>query len=415
MPRQFRTLAFWSGWLACLWLLALPARAQEPSAVRLWPSPDYTRLAIESRQPIEYKYFQLANPDRLVIDLHDVAPNAVLDGLPSAVQADDPFVSSIRVGLNRPGVTRVVLTLKAPIRPSIFSLPPTGGYGDRLVVDLYPAQGKRFSAAQILEGQDQPGALQSPAAPPQRKVVIVVDPGHGGEDPGATGPDGVHEKTVTLAIGKRIKALLDQQPGIKAYLTRNGDYFIPLGERVKIAQELHADLFVSIHADSAPPGVIAEGTSVYALSEKGATSVAARWLAKNENASDLVGGVNVNVRDKYLRRTLFDLSQTATINDSLKLGHDVLDAVAKMNPLHYSHVEQAAFAVLKSPDIPSILVETAYISNPVEEKQLIDPAYQEKLAEAIVAGIVDYVHHQPSWERTRLAEESGAAARRRGR
>ena len=404
-------------WLACLWLFALPARAQEPSAVRLWPSPDYTRLAIESRQPIEYKYFQLGDPDRLVIDLHDVAPNAVLDRLPAAVQADDPFIASIRVGLNRPGVTRVVLTLKVPVRPSVFSLPPTGDYGDRLVVDLYPAQGKRFSAAQILEGQDQPRASQSPAAPPQRKVIVVVDPGHGGEDPGATGPDGVHEKTVTLAIGKRIKALLDQQPGIKAYLTRNGDYFIPLGERVKIAQELHADLFVSIHADSAPPGVIAEGTSVYALSEKGATSVAARWLARNENASDLVGGVNFNVRDKYLRRTLFDLSQTATINDSLKLGHDVLDAVAKMNPLHYSHVEQAAFAVLKSPDIPSVLVETAYISNPVEEKQLIDPVFQEKLAKAIVTGIVDYIHHQPSWERTRLAEEGGGSARRgmRGR
>ena len=404
-------------WLACLWLFALPARAQEPSAVRLWPSPDYTRLAIESREPIEYKYFQLDHPARLVLDLHDVAPNAVLEKLPAAVQADDPFIASVRVGLNRPGVTRVVLTLKTPVKPSIFSLPPTGGYGNRLVIDLYPAQGQRFSAAQILEGQDVGTPPPSAALPPRHKVVVVVDPGHGGEDPGATGPDGVHEKTVTLAIGKRIKALLDQQPGIKAYLTRNGDYFIPLGERVKIAQELHADLFVSIHADSAPPGVVAEGTSVYALSEKGATSVAARWLARNENASDLVGGVNFNVRDKYLRRTLFDLSQTATINDSLKLGHDVLDAVAKMNPLHYSHVEQAAFAVLKSPDIPSVLVETAYISNPVEEKQLIDPAFQEKLAKAIVAGIVDYVHHQPSWERTRLAEDSGtyAVPGRRGR
>ena len=404
-------------WITCLWLFALPARAQEPSAVRLWPSPDYTRLAIESREPIEYKYFQLDHPARLVLDLHDVAPNAVLEKLPAAVQADDPFIASVRVGLNRPGVTRVVLTLKTPVKPSIFSLPPTGGYGNRLVIDLYPAQGQRFSAAQILEGQDVGTPPPNAALPPRHKVVVVVDPGHGGEDPGATGPDGVHEKTVTLAIGKRIKALLDQQPGIKAYLTRNGDYFIPLGERVKIAQELHADLFVSIHADSAPPGVVAEGTSVYALSEKGATSVAARWLARNENASDLVGGVNFNVRDKYLRRTLFDLSQTATINDSLKLGHDVLDAVAKMNPLHYSHVEQAAFAVLKSPDIPSVLVETAYISNPVEEKQLIDPAFQEKLAKAIVAGIVDYVHHQPSWERTRLAEEGSGSARRgmRGR
>ena len=406
-------------WFAALLLLALPAWAQEPTAARLWPSPDYTRLAIESHGTIEYRYFQLGDPDRLVIDLHDVTPNAVLDKLPAAVQADDPFVSSIRVGLNRPGVTRVVLALKAAVKPSVFNLPPNGSYGNRLVVDLYPAQGKRFSAAQILQGQDTEAASAAPQAPPavprQRKVVIVIDPGHGGEDPGATGPDGVHEKTVTLAIAKRIKALINKQPGMKAYLTRNGDYFIPLGERVKIARELNADVFVSIHADSAPPGVVAEGTSVYALSEKGATSVAARWLAKNENASDLMGGVNLDVKDKYLRRTLFDLSQTATINDSLKLGHDVLDAVAKMNPLHYSTVEQAAFAVLKAPDIPSILVETAYISNPVEERQLADPAYQEKLAKAIVAGLTDYVEHQPSWERTHLAEEGGTRTDFNGR
>ena len=410
-------MSFLRCWLACLCLLALPAWAQEPSAARLWPSPDYTRLTIESQGAIDYKYFQLGDPDRLVLDLHGIAPNAVLDKLSAAVQADDPFIASIRVGLNRPGVTRVVLALKVPVKPSVFNLAPTGGYGNRLVVDLYPAHGRRFSAAEILRGEDRDAARAVPqtTARRARKIIVVVDPGHGGEDPGATGPDGLHEKTVTLAIARRIKALIDKQPGMKAYLTRNGDYFIPLGERVKIARELNADLFVSIHADSAPEGSTAEGTSVYALSEKGATSAAARWLARNENASDLVGGVNLDVKDKYLRRTLFDLSQTATINDSLKLGRDVLDAVGRMNPLHYAKVEQAGFAVLKAPDIPSILVETAYISNPVEEKLLADPDYQEKLAKAIVAGITDYLKHQPSWERTRLAEESGAAARRRGR
>jgi N-acetylmuramoyl-L-alanine amidase len=233
-------------------------------------------------------------------------------------------------------------------------------------------------------------------------VTIVIDPGHGGEDPGAKGRGGTHEKDVTLAIARRLKARIDLEPGMRAILTRDGDYFIPLAQRVIKARRVQADLLVSVHADAfVQPH--ARGSSVFALSERGATSAAARWLAKRENESDLIGGVNLGIKDPVLARTLLDLSQTAAINDSLKLGKAVLGELGDINRLHKTSVEQAGFAVLKAPDIPSILVETAFISNPEEEKRLKDSAYQEKIANAVLGGIRRYLAANPPLARTRLA------------
>ena len=237
---------------------------------------------------------------------------------------------------------------------------------------------------------------------PERTLIVAIDAGHGGEDPGAKGRRGTYEKNVTLAIARRLKEVIDREPNMRGVLTRDGDYFIPLQGRVQKARRLNADLFVSVHADSfIRPD--ARGSSVFALSEHGATSVAARWLAKKENEADLIGGVNLDVADPYLKQTLLDLSQTATINDSLKLARAVLDNLGRINTLHKGTVEQAGFAVLKSPDIPSILVETAFISNPAEEQKLTDDGYQQKLAEAIFSGIRNYFAKNPALSRARVA------------
>jgi N-acetylmuramoyl-L-alanine amidase len=381
------------------------AQALQLSASRLWPSPDYTRITLESTQPVAHKYFTLSNPERLVIDLEGVEAGPALNALAGQLGADDPYVGAIRVGLNRPGVMRVVLELKTAVKPSVFQLQPLDQYGHRLVVDLYPAQATDAPANPAMGLPPGPAETPRPAKTgvPQyaRLITVAIDAGHGGEDPGAIGANGSHEKDITLALAKKLKQKIDAQENMRAVLIRDGDYFVPLAQRVIKARAVKADLFMSIHADAfIKPH--ARGSSVFALSENGATSVAARWLAKKENEADLVGGVNIDVKDPFLKRTLIDLSQTATINDSLKLGHAVLKEIGGVNTLHKPQVEQAGFAVLKSPDIPSILIETAFISNPEEEKRLNDPAYQDQLVDAIVGGVKNYFDTHPLTAPSRL-------------
>lgn len=381
------------------------AQALQITASRLWPSPDYTRITLEAAEPVTHKYFTLSNPERLVIDLEGVEAGAAFDALASQLTADDPYIGAIRAGMNRPGVMRLVLDLKTAIKPSVFQLKPLGQYGHRLVVDLYPVQASNSAASPLAPPQPAAAEQAKPAKPgvPQyaRLITVAIDAGHGGEDPGALGANGSREKDITLALAKKLKQKIDAQENMRAVLVRDGDYFVPLGQRVVKARALKADLFMSIHADAfIKPH--ARGSSVFALSENGATSVAARWLAKKENEADLVGGINIDVKDPFLKRTLIDLSQTATINDSLKLGHAVLKEIGGVNTLHKSYVEQAGFAVLKAPDIPSILIETAFISNPEEEKRLNDPDYQDKLIDAIVDGVLNYFDKHPLTAPSRL-------------
>ncbi len=432
-----------------VWLLVLfaglmtPAWAQagETKAARVWPSPEYSRIAIEFERPIRYKQFNLKNPERIVIDLEGIEPEAALSEIADKVTPQDVYITSIRVARNRPGVTRLVVELKTEVRTQIFTLKPMGEYGHRLVMDLYPASmavfeqevesaietaGKRSENAKVAANTPPAGAepsvkvtdlrsvvkLEKPLKPEKplpgklefiRLITIAIDPGHGGEDPGASGANGSREKDITLSIAKRLKVIIDKQENMRAYLTRDSDYFIPLHERVNKARRVQADLFVSIHADAFIKSH-ARGSSVFALSEKGATSAAAKWLAKNENDADLIGGVNVGMKDLYLKQTLIDLSQTAQISDSLKLGKVVLEEIGGINQLHKPRVEQAGFAVLKAPDIPSILVETAFISNPEEEKRLLDEEYQDKMATAIVTGIKRYFDRNPPLARSKVAQ-----------
>ena len=345
----------------------------------------------------------MKDPERLVLDLEGVEIGPALAELHGKVATGDPYIDKLRVGRNRPGVVRVVIDLKAEVKPQVFTLKPVGEYGHRLVLDLYPvvppdplaalieADGKILK--QIEKAEKEPASV--PDKPKvTRLATIVIDPGHGGEDPGARGRLGSREKDITLTIGKRLKALIDAEPDMRAVLTRDADFFVPLQTRVDKARRVKADLFVSVHADAfIRPH--ARGSSVFALSERRATSEAARWLAKKENEADLVGGVNIDVKDKYLAQTLLDLSQTATIDHSLRLGNAVLGELGQVNALHKARVEQASFAVLKSPDVPSILVETAFISNPDEEKRLNDEDYQNHLALAILAGIKRYLAKHP--------------------
>ena len=412
------------------------------TSTRVWPALDYTRVTLESQKPIQHSLFGLENPERLVLDLDDVDLTATLNGLVEKIGANDPYVKSVRIGRFKPGTVRLVFDLKAKLKPQAFTLAPVGDYGHRLVLDLYPLeppdpllafldrhQSQRAAGADAAPAErTAPGApppavaelaqARQPAVAPERParaepgktrpassrlIIVAVDAGHGGEDPGARGRGGTYEKNITLAIAKKLKARIDQEPNMRAVLVRDGDYYIPLQMRVQKARRVHADLFVSIHADAfIKPD--ARGSSVFALSESGATSVAARWLAKRENEADLIGGVNLDVPDPYLKQTLLDLSQTATINDSLKLGKAVLAELGGINTLHKPRVEQAGFAVLKSPDIPSILVETAFISNPQEEKRLKDNQYQEKMADAVLSGIKRYFAKNPPLARDRLAQ-----------
>jgi N-acetylmuramoyl-L-alanine amidase len=388
--------------------------ADQIVATRIWPAPDYTRVTLESKNEIRYSLFPVNNPERLVLDLEGIEMSAVLSDLNNKVTADDPYIAKLRVGLNRPGVTRVVLDLKTVVKAQAFTIKPVADYGHRLVLDIYPAvptdpllallqdeaAKKSAPAAQPPIAEAAPAHIPPPAPAPTGKdkvarlATIVIDAGHGGEDPGARGRGGSYEKEVTLLIAKRLKAMVEQEPGLRVVMTRDSDYYLPLATRVEKARKVKADLFVSIHADAfVKPN--ARGSSVFALSERRATSEAARWLAKKENDADLIGGVNLDVKDRYLAQTLLDLSQTATISDSLKLGRHVLSELGAINTLHKPQVEQASFAVLKSPDVPSILVETAFISNPEEERRLNDDAYQDKLARAILNGIKRYFAKNP--------------------
>lgn len=415
-------------------LLVSPlGRAAEASvlAVRVWPAADYTRITLEGKTPFRYSQQIVKNPERLVIDLEEVEFNSVLQSLPSRITEADPYIQLIRAGRNRPGVVRLVVELKTEVKPQIFDLPPVGSYGHRLVVDLYPAVPLDPLLALLQKPSEPAMADASAALPPAtpeaanpapqarspqapeptrpmetrrggrrepdvaRLVTVALDPGHGGEDPGAVGAAGSYEKNVTLEIARRLKAKIDAQPNMRAMLTRDDDYFVPLHHRVQKARRVQADLFVSIHADAfVRPD--ARGSSVFVLSERGASSAAARYLAQKENEADLVGGINIaGARDGHLARTLLDLSQTASINDSLKVGKAVLSELGGINTLHNGGVEQAGFAVLKAPDIPSILVETAFISNPEEERRLNDDAYQDKMAHAIMRGIRKYFAESP--------------------
>ncbi len=390
-------------------------------AVRVWPAADYTRVTIELGAPLKFSHFIVKDPERLVVDLEGIEFSSVLDGLASKILPEDPNIKVLRAGRFKPGIVRLVMELKAEVKPQVFELPPVGNYGHRLVLDVYPAE-PPDPLMQLLERNElsntpESALAENAAGVPEnskgvkkrsdkpivdRLVTITLDPGHGGEDPGAVGRGGSYEKHVTLAIAKRLKAKIDAEPNMRAVLTRNTDYFVPLQMRVQKARRIRSDLFVSIHADAfTRPD--ANGSSVFALSENGASSSAARYLAQRENSADLIGGVNFDVKDPMLARTLLDLSQTATISDSLKLGKEVLNELGGINRLHKPHVEQAGFAVLKAPDIPSILVETAFISNPEEEKRLNDDAYQDKMAEAIIVGIRKYFAKNPPLAKSRLA------------
>jgi N-acetylmuramoyl-L-alanine amidase len=378
------------------------AQAQIASS-RIWPAQDYTRVTLESNAELRYTLFGVKNPDRLVLDIEGADLSPALTELAAKVGASDPYIEKLRVARNRPGVVRIVLDLKGEVKAQVFTLKPIADYGHRLVLDIYPLVAPDPLAALIESSGKvtpapppsiQPG--QEKQAPPKvaRLATIVIDPGHGGEDPGALGRHGSREKDITLMIAKRLKAMIDAEPDMRAVLTRDHDFFVPLHMRVDKARKVRADLFVSVHADAfLKPH--ARGSSVFALSERRASSEAAKWLARKENEADLVGGVNIDVKDKFLAQTLLDLSQTATMDHSLKLGTAVLGELGQVNTLHKSRVEQASFAVLKAPDIPSILVETAFISNPDEERRLNDDAYQDKLARAILGGIKRYLAKHP--------------------
>lgn len=394
-----------------LCFLAGVAHAQVTST-RIWPAQDYTRVTIETKQELKYQLFPVKHPERLVLDLEGVEFNDALNELNGKVSPEDPYIAKLRVGRNRPGVTRVVLDLKTEVKAQAFSLKPVANYGHRLVLDIYPLIAPDPLAALIAAGgriaeveQRAPAAASMAETAPEalvaqrrlkvaRLATIVIDAGHGGEDPGAIGRMGSREKDVTLAIAKRLRALIDSEQNMRAVLTRESDYYLPLYARVEKARRVKADLFVSVHADAFLQPQ-ARGSSVFVLSYHGATSEAAKWLAKKENDADLVGGVNLQSKDQYLAKTLLDLSQTATMDQSLRLGGAVLRHIGNVNRLHKAKVEQAGFAVLRAPDVPSILVETAFISNPEEERRLNDEEYQDKLARAMLAGVRDYIAKNP--------------------
>jgi len=412
-------------------------------AVRVWPASDYTRVTLESDAPLGARHFLAQDPPRLVIDVDGLELNGALRELVGKVRADDPYIAGLRVGQNQPRTVRMVIDLKQATAPQVFTLAPVAAYQHRLVFDLYPTrehdpllalirdkeQAERQVAKTIEDalgefigridrnlpplvaqappaGRDptNPSAALPPARAMQDKIdrliVVALDPGHGGEDPGAIGPSGLREKDVVLQIALQLRDRINAQPNMRAMLTRDADFFVPLHERVRKARRVQADLFVSIHAD-AFMNPDARGASVFALSESGASSSTARWMANRENAADLVGGVNLKAKDPTVQRALLDMSTTAQIKDSLKLGGEVLGQIGKVGRLHKANVEQAGFAVLKAPDVPSILVESAFISNPGEEAKLRDAEYQGRLVDALTNGIRRYFARNPPLARTR--------------
>ncbi len=446
-------------------LLAAPQlvqRAQAASivAVRVWPARDYTRVTIESDQPLIATHQLAVAPDRLVVDIEGLELSAALRELVGKVRPGDPYIERVRVGQYLPRVVRLVFDLKQPVQPQQFTLAPVAAYQQRLVFDLFPLQEAdpllalvreretagqtaarevRDALGELIARIDKPppqymGPASTPASAPasapvaaaavppaasataivpqlpptpserqrvDRLVIVALDPGHGGEDPGAIGPTGLREKDVVLAVALALRERLNQLPNLRVMMTRDADFFVPLHERVRKARRVQADLFVSIHADAffRPE---ARGASVFALSTQGASSAAARWMAQRENAADQVGGVNVaRVRDAQVLNAMLDMSTTAQIKDSLKLGQEVLTRIGQVGALHKRQVEQAGFAVLKAPDIPSILVETAFISNPQEEDKLRDPGYRAKLVDALATGIQRYFARNPPLARQR--------------
>jgi N-acetylmuramoyl-L-alanine amidase len=397
-------------------------------AVRVWPAPDYSRVTIESDSELKARHFFVASPPRLVVDIEGIDLNPALKEIMAKVLPDDPNIAGIRVGQNAPSLIRLVVDLKQTIQPQVFSLPPVAAYKNRLVFDLYPAQQADPLAALITERlSEKPPvepdplgdliaqkdkkvspppfkAAQKPADKTDRLIIVAIDPGHGGEDPGAIGPGGTREKDVVLQIAHllrdRINASTTNGNAMRAYLTRDADFFVPLHVRVQKARRVQADLFVSIHADAffTPRP---QGASVFALSQGGASSSAARWMADKENKADKIGGLNVGAKDVQVQRALLDMSTTAQINDSLKLGGAMLGEIGRVGKLHKPRVEQAGFAVLKAPDIPSVLVEAAFISNPDEETKLASSEYQRQLADALMRGIERYFAKNPPLARNR--------------
>ena len=420
-------------------------------AVRIWPAADYTRVTLESDKPLQTRQTFIASPPRLAVDIEGMELNPALRELVGKVQASDPNIAGIRVGQFSPNVVRLVIDLKRPIAPQVFTLPPVASYANRLVLDLYPTQAvdpleqliqERTATAplptpampstdplgELIAKQGQKPALPTPStrrqdfepaptasmdrpdhpprptAPTDRLIVIAIDPGHGGEDPGAIGPGGTQEKDVVLKIAKmlrdRINAASVAGSPMRAYLTRDADFFVPLQVRVQKARRVQADLFLSIHADAffTPQ---ASGASVFALSQGAASSSAARWMAQKENKADLIGGLNLGAQDAQVQHALLDMSTTAQIKDSLQLGGHLLRHIGGVGRLHKPRVEQAGFAVLKAPDIPSVLVETAFISNPEEEEKLRSESYQQKLTDALMRGILQYFSRNPPLARNR--------------
>ena len=444
------------------------ARGATILAVRIWPAPDYSRVTIESDTPLTAKQFFVASPPRLAVDIEGIDLNPALKELVAKVAANDPNIAGIRVAQNAPGVVRLVIDLKLAIAPQVFNLPPIAAYQHRLVFDLYPTQVPDPLSALIAERlKDSPAAApvadplgdliaqRNPAPPPKpdltttktiaaqariqglgdlnsfkipleprvaaappppkpatltvanrtdRLIIIALDPGHGGEDPGAIGPGGTLEKDVVLRLAHRLRERINATTlngnTLRAYMTRDADFFVPLHIRVQKAQRVQADLFISIHADAffTPRP---QGASVFALSQGAASSSAARWMAMQENKADQVGGLNIKVKDAQVKHALFDMSTTAQISDSLKLGSAMLGEIGRIGKLHKPRVEQAGFAVLKAPDIPSVLVEAAFISNPEEEAKLNSDAYQEQLADALMRGIEGYFSKNPPLARNR--------------
>ncbi len=383
---------------------------------RIWSAPDHTRIVIDTAAPVQHKVFALDGPDRLVVDIAD----ARLAGDLPAADGGDLVVSGLRSGVRDGDDLRVVLDLKQAAKVKSFLLEPNGTYGHRLVIDVYPRSGTPMRDGALMAVRSDPVQVASRGAPAvtttrrlsvppkgggDRDVVVAVDAGHGGEDPGAMGPSGTREKDVTLAISRKLADRINRQRGMRAVLIRDGDYFIPLRKRIEKARQHQADLFVSIHADAFKDRRV-RGSSVYTLSNGGATSEAARWLAERENRADLIGGVNLAEQNDVLASVLLDMTQNATIEHSSIAAERVLSKLQSLGDVHQTRIQKAGFAVLKSPDIPSMLVETAFISNPEEEKRLRSSSYQGKLADHVVQGIVDYFEEYPP-PGTRFAREPG--------
>lgn len=361
--------------------MPLAAKQSEIKSLRVWSAPDHVRLVFDADQQIAHKIFTLKNPSRLVLDLQNTS---LTDHLPDPAK-ENKIIKGMRTAVRNKQDVRVVFDLTSVVKPMSFLLKPNREYGHRLVIDLYDDKSS---------GSQRNAPVKTDVAPGQRDVIIAVDPGHGGEDPGARGRRGTYEKDVVLAIGRQLADMLDKQKGMHAVLIRDGDYYLGLRKRISKAREQQADLFVSIHADAFNDPKV-RGSSVYTLSRSGASSEAARWLAERENSADLVGGVSLEDKDDMLASVLLDLSQIGTLQASSEAAERVLGQLKSLGKTHKRRVQQAGFVVLKSPDIPSMLVETAFISNPEEERRLKDPAHQREIAKTLMKGITDYFKFQP--------------------